>query len=172
MGGYKGQYISPVMQEKISETVVEVGSHISLAVDDIDMMVDVKELYPALDVVVLTSLSEAQPLVLLEANCAGIPVVATDVGACKEMLVGRTAEDSKLGPSGVITSTANPAETAQAITGLLLNSDKYAEMSKTGRARVAAFYYRDNIFREYGDIYRSYRDRVLAGDFAQAEQAG
>jgi glycosyltransferase involved in cell wall biosynthesis len=135
-------------------------------------MVDVKELYPELDLVVLTSLSEAQPLVILEANCAGIPVVASDVGACREMLMGRTAADAALGPSGAITSTANPAATAGAINDLLQDNEEYLRMSQAGRERVSKFYYRDNIFREYGDIYRAYRDRVLAGGFVQQREVG
>jgi len=135
-------------------------------------MTDVKELYRNLDVVVLTSLSEAQPLVLLEANCAGIPVVATDVGACREMIEGRTSEDAALGPSGIITSTANPAATASAILELLRDEAKHLRMSRAGRKRVSKFYYRENIFREYGDTYRSFRDRVLAGAYAPERRVG
>jgi polysaccharide biosynthesis protein PelF len=41
---------------------------------------DVREYYSFLDVVVLSSLSEAQPLVILEALAAGVPVVSTRVG--------------------------------------------------------------------------------------------
>ncbi len=48
-------------------------------------------IYSELDVVVLTSFSEGQPLVILEAYAAGLPVIATDVGACREMIEGRSA---------------------------------------------------------------------------------
>src|SRR3546814_18617729 len=41
-----------------------------------------------IDAIVLTSISEAQPLVILEAGAAGVPTVATDVGACREMILG------------------------------------------------------------------------------------
>ncbi|MGH2481437.1 MAG: GT4 family glycosyltransferase PelF, partial [Ktedonobacteraceae bacterium] len=76
---------------------------------------DVKLYYSKLDLVVLTSLSEGQPLVILEANCAHIPVVATNVGACRELLEGITPEDQALGTSGLVTPVASPDETAQAI---------------------------------------------------------
>ena len=48
------------------------------------------QIYADLDVVVLTSFSEGQPLVILEAYAWGLPVIATDVGACREMIEGRT----------------------------------------------------------------------------------
>ena len=53
--------------------------------------VDVRDYFGIIDVLALTSLSEAQPLVILEAGAAGIPSVATDVGACREMITARRA---------------------------------------------------------------------------------
>ncbi|HVV50758.1 MAG TPA: GT4 family glycosyltransferase PelF, partial [Polyangia bacterium] len=76
------------------------------------------EIYPNLDVVVLTSFSEGQPLVILEAYARGVPVVATDVGACREMVEGRITADRALGPSGFVTRVATPAETAVALVKL------------------------------------------------------
>ena len=38
---------------------------------------------PRIDAIVLSSISEAQPLTVLEAGAAGIPSVVTDVGACR-----------------------------------------------------------------------------------------
>ncbi len=47
---------------------------------------NVLEYYSFLDVVLLTSVREAQPLVILEAYSAGVPVVSTKVGNVPEML--------------------------------------------------------------------------------------
>ena len=47
---------------------------------------DVREYYSFLDVLLLTSIREAQPLVILEAYCAGVPVVSTTVGNVPELL--------------------------------------------------------------------------------------
>ena len=55
--------------------------------------VDVRDLLAETNVVVLTSLSEAQPLTLLEAGAAGRPCVTTDVGACREILEGPPGEE-------------------------------------------------------------------------------
>ena len=75
-------------------------------------------IYGDLDVVVLTSFSEGQPLVILEAYARGVPVIATDVGACREMIEGRGAADRAIGPSGFVTRVATPKETAAALVRL------------------------------------------------------
>ena len=74
------------------------------------------------DVIALTSISEAQPLVILEAGAAGIPTVATNVGACREMILGREDESEALGPGGAVTPLASPAATARELTRLLTDS--------------------------------------------------
>jgi glycosyltransferase involved in cell wall biosynthesis len=43
---------------------------------------------PKIGLVVLSSISEALPLVLLEGFAAGVPAVATDVGSCRQLIYG------------------------------------------------------------------------------------
>jgi len=93
-----------------------------------------------IDVVVLTSISEAQPLVILEAGAAGIPAVATDVGSCKEMLLGRKYESPPLGIGGVITSLASPESTAHGIKQLLLNDGWRKQCGQVIQQRVKNMY--------------------------------
>ena len=114
---------------------------------------DMKEWYPKIDLVVLTSLSEAQPYVLLEANAAGIPVVATDVGACREMLEGRTSEDRRLGPSGLLTGVAHPEGTAAAITRLLTDRGLWTAMAEAGQSRVRRYYDQTDLISRYLNLY-------------------
>lgn len=116
--------------------------------------VKVVDYYPHLDLIVLTSVSEAQPLVILEANCAGIPAVASDVGACRDLLLGRTPEDKALGPSGIVTRVADPAETADGIIRILTNFEERRGMIEAGRERVKRFYTQEFINAEYLSIYR------------------
>lgn len=116
----------------------------------------VLDYYPKLDIIVLTSESEAQPLVLLEANAMGIPVVSSDVGACSEMVNGMSAEDKSLGASGLITGVASPSETADAILKILSDPNLFNLMSQAGITRVDKFYNQADLFAKYLNLYEKY----------------
>ncbi|MEQ8231653.1 MAG: GT4 family glycosyltransferase PelF [Gammaproteobacteria bacterium] len=109
-----------------------------------------------IDVVVLTSISEAQPLVLLEAGAAGIPAVATDVGSCAEILFGRSDEDPPLGPAGAVVRLSDPEATAQAIARLLTDADWYASCAAALRERVHRYYQERDVMTAYGERYARY----------------
>jgi glycosyltransferase involved in cell wall biosynthesis len=116
--------------------------------------VDVKQIYPRIDVLVLTSISEGLPLVILEAAAAGVPLVSTDVGACRELLEGREPADRALGASGLVTGLADPGATAQAIVSLARDPGLREEMGRAARARVRAHYQEADLIRRYREIYR------------------
>jgi glycosyltransferase involved in cell wall biosynthesis len=113
----------------------------------------VDEYLPHLDVVVLTSISEAQPLVILEGGAAGIPCVATDVGACREMIYGGPTEDPPLGPAGEVTPLSNPTGTAQAVARLLADRDYWERASRAISERVRRYYDRSALDRCYRELY-------------------
>lgn len=116
-------------------------------------MVSVKEWLPRLDLNVLTSVSESQPLVILEAASAGVPSVSTDVGCCRELLEGMAGEDAALGASGVITPVASPDRTAAAIVALARDPARHAAMMKAGLQRVEAYYKLDDVWAAYRKLY-------------------
>jgi polysaccharide biosynthesis protein PelF len=115
---------------------------------------DVKIYYRQIDVLVLTSLSEGQPLVILEGSCAGVPVVATNVGACRELLEGISPEDQALGASGLITPVASPHETAKALIRLWRNKPLRLRMGRAGQLRVQRYYRQEQLYESYNDLYR------------------
>ncbi len=130
--------------------------------------VNLVDYFPHIDVVVLTSISEGQPLVLLEAGAAGIPCVATDVGACWELIMGRSDEDPQLGPGGVVTSLSSPAATADGIRRLLQDRDFYTACSVAMRERTRIYYNK----RDMVDAYRAaYRDHMALPDRRPAAEA-
>lgn len=115
----------------------------------------VAQIYPQLDVVVLTSLSEGQPLVILEAYSHGVPVITTDVGACRELIEGGDEVDARIGPSGICTRVANPTETAAALCVLARDPETRIQMGKNGRARVHARYQLQHVVARYDALYSS-----------------
>jgi glycosyltransferase involved in cell wall biosynthesis len=101
--------------------------------------------------------------VILEAEAAGVPLIATDVGACREMLEGGTPEDRALGASGLITRIASPEDTAQALVQMAKNPAMRKKMAEAGRRRVATFYRRDRLIESYRDLYQRLSDAPSAG---------
>ncbi|MFH1653652.1 MAG: GT4 family glycosyltransferase PelF [Pseudomonadota bacterium] len=118
--------------------------------------VDVKKYYPMIDLIILTSISEAQPLVILEANACGIPVVATDVGSCRELLEGKNDEDRDIGPSGIVCKFYSPEETAVSIMKLLNDDELYEKMSQAGIKRIEKYYNEEDMILSYRNLYEHY----------------
>ena len=114
----------------------------------------IMDVLPRMDVIVLTSISEGLPLVILEGYACGKPVVSTDVGACRELIFGRAAADKKLGRSGRITKIMSPAETANALISILENPETLRKMSIAGRERTEQFYSMKQMLDAYRGLYK------------------
>jgi len=115
---------------------------------------DVAEILEATGVVVLSSISEGQPLVILEAFAAGVPVVATDVGSCRQLLYGLGEEDAALGAAGEIVGINDPKALAAAAAGLLQSPARWQAARKAGQARVERFYTLPRMLAAYRELYR------------------
>lgn len=100
--------------------------------------------------VVLTSISEAQPLVVLEAMAAGVPTVCSDVGACRELIMGNPDEHQ---PAGKIVPIANPMATASAMHELLTQPALWHRARTAGIARVEAQYTDTLMMKRYQQLY-------------------
>lgn len=119
--------------------------------------VDIETVLPKFDVVVLTSISEGLPFSILEANASGIPVIATDVGACSELINGLDEEDQSLGPSGLLTRVATPSDTAEALMKIAQDPEFARTMGAAGRERVRIHYDIKDIMGRYWTIYEWHR---------------
>ncbi|MFO0069510.1 MAG: GT4 family glycosyltransferase PelF, partial [Alphaproteobacteria bacterium] len=121
--------------------------------------VAVEEYLLKIDLMVLTSISEAQPLVMLEAGAAGIPIVATDVGACREIIEGLPEESPALGAGGIVTPLASPVATAEAILTLLADPTRYEAASRAIKQRIAEYYNEGAQNQSYRNLYATYLKR-------------
>ncbi|MEW6277758.1 MAG: GT4 family glycosyltransferase PelF [Candidatus Eremiobacterota bacterium] len=128
--------------------------------------VDVRKYYQCFDVQVLTSISEGQPLVILEGFCSRLPCVAPDVGSCAELLLGGDPEDTALGPAGVLTWVGNPQQTAEALLALYKNPELRRQYGENGRKRAERYYTLDKLLARYRTVYdecRMAHDRTAVG---------
>jgi glycosyltransferase involved in cell wall biosynthesis len=121
--------------------------------------VNLEDYLGQIDVVVLTSISEAQPLVLLEAGAAGVPSVATDVGSCRDILYGRSDEEPPLGAGGLVIPLANPIATAEAVARLLQDPDLYQHCSSAIQNRSRKYYNKSTVDQMYCRLYEEHLAR-------------
>ena len=117
-------------------------------------MANLMDYFGRIDVMVLTSISEAQPLVILEGGAARVPSVATDVGACRELIFGRSEEVPNLGAGGRVTEIGNPAEIADALAELLLDEPLRQRCGAVMQARVRSSYDKVDLHVRYARLYQ------------------
>jgi polysaccharide biosynthesis protein PelF len=115
----------------------------------------VENLMPQIGLVVLSSISEALPLVILEGYAAGVPVVSTDVGSCRQLIEGLGEQDKALGHSGSVVSIADPQALADAALALLADPVAWQAASQAGIARVERYYTDTLMFDRYRQIYEN-----------------
>lgn len=113
-------------------------------------VVNVKEYFPKFDFTILTSISEGQPLSILESFAAGRPVVATDVGCCRELVEGY----DDYGPAGYITPPMHKELIADAIVRMSRSRKERLRMGEAGRKRAKALYTQRESISLYRELYR------------------
>ncbi|UCF96780.1 MAG: GT4 family glycosyltransferase PelF [Spirochaetaceae bacterium] len=122
---------------------------------------DVREYYSFLDVLLLTSVREAQPLVILEAYCAGVPVVATRVGNVAELI---DFDDRFIAPS------KDPEKLAAGVRYIYEHPQEMEIIVQKNRDRVVRFYDRDKVFQTYGDLYLQHINASTSGEQIDASE--
>ncbi len=108
---------------------------------------DMAEIFPALDVLVLPSaFGEGFPNVIGEAMACGVPVVATEVGACREIV----------GDTGKIVPPGDAKVLAKGLKEILaMSPGERAGMGSEARARIERLYALSDIADRYESFYRS-----------------
>jgi glycosyltransferase involved in cell wall biosynthesis len=132
---------------------------------------NVVEMLPRLGLLMLTSISEGQPLSLLEAFAAGVPCVATDVGACRELIEGQTPEDRALGRAGRVAPFADHEALGAAALELLTDPAAWSACQRAGLTRVQRYYGEARMLDTYGALYREAMDREAMDREAMDRQA-
>jgi len=115
-------------------------------------LVNVMEYMEKLDFTILTSISEGQPLSVLESFAAKRPVVVTDVGCCRELIDGE--EGDTCGVAGYYVPPMNKNELAQAMYRMCTDTKERLRMGENGQNRVRKFYTHQYSMDCYRNLYR------------------
>ncbi len=108
---------------------------------------DVSLLLQASDGFVLSSLSEAMPVSLLEAMASGLPVISTRVGGVPEVV--------KPEETGLLIAPRQPSELASAMLKLLSNRELRVALGASAKQLVAELFRPERILAEFEQHYSS-----------------
>lgn len=119
--------------------------------------VDVRQYLGKMDMTILTSLSEGQPLTVLESFAAKKPAICTDVGNCRGLLYG---EDDDFGEAGILCHIMNTSEIAAAMVELARNPELRERYAEAGYARLMRKYKLSDMRETYKEIYHQLSDEM------------
>lgn len=123
---------------------------------------DVVDWYAAADVVVLPSLSEGFPFVVLEALAMSRPVVATRVGGVPEIIHD--------GSTGLLVPSRNPQALQSAVRKVLLDPAWAVRMGQAGQKEVTAHFTVGKMVQDTVKVFESAMPALCRStDFTQQE---
>jgi glycosyltransferase involved in cell wall biosynthesis len=115
---------------------------------------DVPALMNAADGYVLSSDWEGMPLVLQEASCTGLPIVATDVGGNREVVAD--------GQTGLIVPPRNASALAAAMRRVMsMTPEQRRHMGFAARQRMAEVFDLEKVLDQWEDIYHELSSRRM-----------
>ena len=105
---------------------------------------DAKSILPIADIFLSTSENEGMPIALIEAQLAGIAVVATNVGSVSEVVINNK--------TGFVCSKSNP-ELIKAINRLVQNKSLRSKFGKSGKANSLKLFSEKKLISAHKDLY-------------------
>jgi len=108
---------------------------------------DMTTLYPAMDIVCLTSLNEGTPVSLIEAQASGIPVISTNVGGVKDIV--------QANETGIIMEGTSEDELAKHLIELYLNRSLRMKMSQNARNFVKEKFTYQRLVDDMDSLYKT-----------------
>ena len=111
----------------------------------LDLQWDIAKYYAIMDIFILPSYREGLPVTVLEASAMEIPVIATNISGCKEIILNKQ--------SGLLITPGNIKEMVGSIDLLINNPQLRKEYGTLGRARMRKYYNQKQIWQETLEYY-------------------
>lgn len=126
----------------------------SLEVKDLTFTgrIDVAQYLGRMDATILSSISEGQPLTILEGFAAKCPAIATNVGNCDGLINGEG--DDTLGSAGIVTDAMSVSGLSDAMVKLARNPELAKQMGKIGYQRLMNKYQLTQMRETYRELYK------------------
>jgi sugar transferase (PEP-CTERM/EpsH1 system associated) len=135
-GEKKAEIQNYVKEQRLSDRVIFTG-----------LRQDVPRLLGAMNLFALSSLSEGLPITVLEAMCASLPVVATNVGALPELV--------EEGVTGFLVEPKNAVALAERFSRFYQVRDLARSFGMAGRRKVESEFRLEQMLERYADLYLS-----------------
>jgi glycosyltransferase involved in cell wall biosynthesis len=133
-------------RERVLHTVADLGLETRVRLSGNFASAEVARRLQASDALLLPSLDEGLPTVLLEAMACGVPVVATDCGGVSEALTD--------GVEGFLVPPREPEALAGALARLWRDPGLRARMGEAGRATATSRFTLERQLEEFLALYR------------------
>lgn len=108
---------------------------------------EIEKIYNIIDINVITSISEALCLSLIEGMCLGKPCVGTDTGGIPEVI--------RDGENGLLVPVREPEELAEAILKLIKSPELRKTMGEKGKEIMAQNFKADAMTRKIEGVYEA-----------------
>lgn len=110
------------------------------------------KIYAGLDIVTLSSFNEGLPVALIEAMAASKPVISTDVGGVRDLILD--------GHNGLLVPSNDPASLAAAILYLLRKPERRKMMGIEGRKKTYPLFDKKRLVKDIDSLYQ----QLLSGE--------
>jgi glycosyltransferase involved in cell wall biosynthesis len=128
----------------LREEIEKKATQSHLPIQFLGWVLDIESVLAVSEIMILTSDNEGTPLSLIQAQMAGLPVVATDVGSTSEIVINNE--------TGLIVPTSVELIN-KAIGALLQDQQKARLMGQRARIRALELYSIERLVRDHEKIY-------------------
>lgn len=135
----------------ISQRVQSLNSKFGEKIIMTSWIFDIASFNPGMDIICLTSDNEGTPVSLIEAQASSVPIVTTDVGGIKDIVVDNT--------TGYIVPRNDLAQFSEKLKELVENKDKRESFSKNGWEFVKDKFHYTRLVNDVEILYKKLLDK-------------